>query len=198
VLAATILGSGMAFVDGTVVNIALPALQADLGATVSEIQWVVEAYALFLASLLLVGGVLGDRLGRRRVFALGVMLFASSLLLCGLAPNPLTLILARGLQGIGGALLVPGSLALISASFSREQRGRAIGIWSGFSAIATGLGLLLGGLLIDLAHWRWIFLINLPVAAVTVWITYRHLDEGRDQGATAIEDGIQAGLTGAE
>lgn len=128
VLTATILGSGMAFVDGTVVNIALPALQADLRATVSEIQWVVEAYALFLASLLLVGGVLGDRFGRRRMFALGVMLFASASLLCALAPNPLTLILARGLQGIGGALLVPGSLALISASFSRAQRGRAIGI----------------------------------------------------------------------
>ena len=194
VLAATILGSGMTFVDGTVVNIALPTLQADLGATVSEIQWVVEAYALFLASLLLVGGVLGDRCGRRRVFILGVILFAGASLLCGLAPNPLTLILARGLQGIGGALLVPGSLALISASFSREQRGWAIGIWSGFSAIATGLGLLLGGLLIDLTHWRLIFLINLPVAAVTVWISYRYLDESRHQGVTARLDWAGAAL----
>src|SRR5215475_10731175 len=135
IIAATILGSSMAFIDGTVVNVALPALQSALGATISEVQWVVEAYALFLAALLLTGGALGDLYGRRKVFAAGVVLFSLASVWCGMATNIRQLILARGLQGIGGALLVPGSLALISASFSEERRGRAIGAWSGFTAI---------------------------------------------------------------
>src|SRR5438874_10548113 len=135
VLAATILGTSMAFIDGTVVNVALPALQSSLRANVSDVQWVVECYALFLAALLLVGGSLGDLYGRRKVFAAGVVLFAGASAWCGVAPNINQLIAARGLQGIGGALLVPGSLALISASFREEERGRAIGTWSGFTAI---------------------------------------------------------------
>src|SRR5579872_5362217 len=140
VLAATILGSSMAFIDGTVVNVALPALQANLDATVADVQWVVEAYALFLASLLLVGGSLGDRFGRKRVFCAGVALFALASVWCGLAPTVRQLILARAVQGVGGALLVPGSLAIISASFGEERRGRAIGTWSGFTAITTAIG----------------------------------------------------------
>ncbi|MDX1655870.1 MAG: MFS transporter [Candidatus Competibacteraceae bacterium] len=177
VLLAAILGSGMIFIDSTVVNLALPALQEDLAASVSEIQWVVEAYTLFVAALLLVGGALGDRLGRRLTFNLGAGIFGLASLLCGIAPDALTLILARGLQGIGGALLVPNSLALIGAAFDRRSRGRAIGIWSGFSAVATGLGLVLGGMLIDFGHWRLIFLINVPLAVLALWITWRHVPE---------------------
>src|SRR5438552_14583260 len=137
IVAASILGSSMAFIDGTVVNIALPALQSGLGATMAEVQWVVEAYSLLLAALLLTGGALGDLYGRRKVFAAGVALFSAASGWCGLAPNVHELILARGLQGIGGALLVPGSLALISANFSQERRGRAIGTWSGFTSITA-------------------------------------------------------------
>ena len=140
VLAATILGSSMAFIDGTAVNVALPALQADLGATVSQVQWVVEAYALFLSALLLVGGSLGDRFGRRRVFLTGVAGFALASAWCGLAPGTGQLIAARAVQGIAAALMVPGSLALLSASFSKERRGRAIGTWSGFTAITASNG----------------------------------------------------------
>src|SRR3954465_15178941 len=139
ILAATIIGSSMAFIDGTVVNVALPALQANLNATVVDVQWVVEAYALFLAALLLVGGSLGDRFGRRRVFCVGVALFALASVGCGLAPTVKQLTFARGIQGVGGAVLVPGSLAIISASFGETRRGRAIGIWSGFTAIATAV-----------------------------------------------------------
>ncbi|MGH3452506.1 MAG: MFS transporter, partial [Haloechinothrix sp.] len=164
VLAATILGSSMAFIDGTVVNVALPALQRDLDATASAVQWVVESYALFLAALILVGGSLGDRYGRRRVFALGVALFAAASVWCGLAPDANQLIAARAVQGIGGALLVPGSLAIISASFAGEERGRAIGTWSGFTAITSALGPVLGGWLVDQASWRWVFFINVPMA----------------------------------
>ena len=145
IIATTILGSSMAFIDGTVVNVALPALQSAFGATISEIQWVVEAYALFLAALLLAGGALGDLYGRRKVFAAGVVLFSAASAWCGLAPDIRHLILARSLQGVGGALLVPGSLALISANFSQETRGRAIGTWSGFTAITAAIGPVLGG-----------------------------------------------------
>src|SRR4051794_31185677 len=145
VLAATILGSSMAFIDGTVVNVALPALQSALGATVSEVQWIVESYALFLAALLLLGGSLGDLYGRRKMFAAGVMLFGIASACCGFAANVHQLILARAVQGVGGALLVPGSLALISASFPSERRGRAIGTWSGFTAITAAVGPVLGG-----------------------------------------------------
>src|SRR5205807_10642748 len=135
ILAATILGSSMVFIDGTVVNVALPALQSALHATLADVQWVVESYALFLAALLLIGGSLGDLYGRRKIFAAGVALFCVASIWCGLAPNIRQLIFARGLQGIGGALLVPGSLALISVNFPPEQRGRAIGTWSGFTSI---------------------------------------------------------------
>ena len=165
ILAATILASSMAFIDGTVVNVALPALQKNLQATAIGVQWVVEAYALFLSALLLVGGSLGDHYGRKRVFLMGVSLFALASIWCGLAPNIEQLIAARAVQGVGGALLIPGSLAIISASFPPEKRGRAIGTWSGFSAITTAIGPVLGGWLIEHVSWRAVFFLNLPLAA---------------------------------
>lgn len=180
VLAATILGSSMAFIDGTVVNVALPALQSALRATLSEVQWIVESYALFLAALLLVGGSLGDIYGRRKIFTLGTGLFAGASAWCGLAPNITHLIAARGLQGIGGALLVPGSLALISASFPIEERGRAIGTWSGFTAITAAVGPVLGGWLVQRASWRWVFFINLPIAAAVLALTFLRVPESRN------------------
>jgi EmrB/QacA subfamily drug resistance transporter len=182
-LAATILGSSMAFLDGTAVNVALPALQAQLGATVAQVQWVVEAYALFLSSLLLVGGALGDRFGRRRIFLLGVAGFALASAGCGMASSPQQLIAARAVQGIAAALLVPGSLALLSASFETTRRGRAIGTWSGFSAITASIGPLLGGWLIDNASWRWIFFLNLPLALAVLAIGLRFVPESRDEQA---------------
>ncbi len=177
VLAATILGSSMAFIDGTVVNVALPALQSTLGATLAEVQWVVESYALTLAALLLAGGSLGDLYGRRRIFATGVVIFAISSAWCGLAPTIGQLIVARGVQGVGAALLVPGSLALISASFPAERRGRAIGTWSGFTAITAALGPVLGGWLVEHASWRWVFFINLPLASVVLAIALWRVPE---------------------
>jgi len=170
----------MAFIDGTVVNVALPALQSVLGATVSEVQWVVESYALFLAALLLLGGSLGDLYGRRKIFATGVVLFGAASAWCGIAPDIFQLIAARAVQGIGGALLVPGSLALISASFPDQERGRAIGTWSGFTAITAAVGPVLGGWLVDHASWRGVFFINLPIAAVVVVITLLRVPESRD------------------
>jgi EmrB/QacA subfamily drug resistance transporter len=183
VLAAAILGSSMAFIDGTAVNVALPALQAGLGATVAEVQWVIEAYALFLSTLLLVGGSLGDRFGRRRVFLLGVLGFAAASAWCGLAPEIGQLIAARAVQGVAAALLVPGSLALLSASFDRAERGRAIGTWSGFGAITAAVGPLVGGWLIDHASWRWVFALNLPLALAVVLIALRRVPESRDPEA---------------
>lgn len=180
ILAATILGSSMVFIDGTVVNVALPALQASLRATVVDVQWIVESYALFLAALLLVGGALGDRFGRKRIFSLGVALFALASVWCGLAPDVDQLIVARAVQGIGGALLVPGSLAIISASFSQEKRGQAIGTWSGFTAITAAIGPVLGGWLIEHVSWRAIFFINVPLAAVVLMLVFRHVPESRD------------------
>jgi EmrB/QacA subfamily drug resistance transporter len=171
ILATTILGSSMAFVDSTVVNVALPALQMALGATLAQVQWVVESYALFLAALLLTGGSLGDVYGRRKIFAAGVAIFTLASTWCGLAPDILQLIVARGLQGIGGALLVPGSLALISVNFSEEQRGRAIGTWSGFTSITAAIGPLLGGWLVDHASWRWVFFINVPLGLVVLLLS---------------------------
>lgn len=185
VLAATILGSSMAFIDGTAVNVALPALQADLGATVAEVQWVVEAYALFLSALLLVGGALGDRFGRRRVFLLGIAGFALASAWCGVAPDTAQLIAARGFQGVAAALMVPGSLALLSASFPKEKRGRAIGTWSGFGAITAAVGPLLGGWLIDQASWRWVFFLNLPLALGVTAISLYRVPESRDPAAPA-------------
>ena len=177
VLVATIIGSSMAFIDGTIVTVALPSIQDDLHATASEMQWVVESYALFLASLLLLGGSLGDHFGRRRIFMLGVALFAAASAGCALAGDVNMLILARGIQGIGGALLVPGSLALISASFPEEERGGAIGTWSAFSGITVAVGPVLGGLLVDHYSWVWAFLINIPFAIVVLLIGWRHVPE---------------------
>jgi EmrB/QacA subfamily drug resistance transporter len=168
ILAATILGSSMSFIDGTVVNVALPALQSSLHATLADVQWVVESYGLFLAALLLTGGSLGDLYGRRKIFAAGVVLFTVASAWCGLAPNIRQLIVARGLQGVGGALLVPGSLALISVNFSQEQRGRAIGTWSGFTSITAAIGPVLGGGFVEHGSWRWVFFINLPLGLVVL------------------------------
>jgi EmrB/QacA subfamily drug resistance transporter len=170
----------MAFIDGSVVNVALPVIQRDLGATTTDVQWIVETYSLFLAALILVGGSLGDHFGRRRIFALGVTLFTLSSIWGGLSPTVLSLILARAAQGIGAALLVPGSLAIISASFSDEQRGRAIGTWSGFSALTTVVGPVLGGVLVQYASWRWVFFLNVPLAAVVLGVLFWRVPESRD------------------
>jgi EmrB/QacA subfamily drug resistance transporter len=183
ILAAAILGSSMAFIDGTVVNVALPVLQATFKATVTDVQWVVESYGLFLGALILVGGSAGDLFGRRRVFLIGVTIFAIASAACGLAQDIHQLIYARAIQGTGAALLTPGSLAIISASFPEQQRGRAIGTWSGFTAITTALGPVLGGWLIEHASWRWIFFINLPLAAAVVLISLWHLPESRGRAA---------------
>src|SRR5258706_11914493 len=184
ILAATILGSSMAFIDGTVVNVALPALQSALNATLAEVQWVVESYALFLAALLLIGGSLGDLYGRRKIFAIGVLLFSAASAWCGLAPNILQLIVARGLQRIGGALLVPGSLALISANFPEKERGRAIGTWSGFTAITAAIGPVLGGWFVEHGSWRWVFFINLPLGLAVLLLALWKVPESSagDQG----------------
>ena len=187
VLAATILGSSMAMIDGSVVNVALPVLQDRLSATATQVQWIVEAYALFLAALILVGGSLGDLYGRRRIFASGVVLFAIASIGCGLSLTVNQLILARSLQGIGGALLVPGSLAIISASFSPEQRGKAIGTWSGFTAITSALGPVLGGWLVESASWRWIFFLNVPIALVVLAIVFWRVPESRNPDAGGLD-----------
>src|SRR5262245_43953095 len=194
VLAAAILGSSITFIDGTVVNVALPVLQRALGASVAQAQWIVEAYALMLAALILVGGSLGDRLGRRRVFAAGVLLFALASVWCGLAPNITQLIVARGVQGVGAALLVPGSLALISANFGKERRGQAIGTWSGFTSIAAGVGPVFGGWLVDRFSWRWIFFINIPLAAVVLLIAWSRVPESRDEQSRGRVDWLGAAL----
>jgi EmrB/QacA subfamily drug resistance transporter len=194
ILAATILGSGMAFIDGSAVNVALPALQRDLGATVSEVQWVVEAYALFLSALLLVGGSLGDRFGRRRIFLTGVVGFALASAWCGLAPAIGQLIAARAVQGIAAALLVPGSLALLSSSFDQEKRGKAVGTWSAFGAITAAVGPLVGGWLIDTASWRWVFALNLPLAVAVIVIALRWVPERRDTEADGQTDWLGASL----
>jgi EmrB/QacA subfamily drug resistance transporter len=194
ILAATILGSSLAFIDGTVVNVALPALQADFDATGAQLQWVVESYSLFLASLVLVGGSLGDRFGRRRIYALGVALFAAASAVCGLVSTMPQLILARAVQGIGAALLMPGSLAIISASFDEARRGRAIGTWSGFSGITAAFGPVLGGWFVEHLSWRWVFYINVPVAAVVLWLLWWRVPESRDDDAPNQLDWIGAAL----
>jgi len=197
VLAATILGSSMASIDGTVVNVALPRMQGDLRATAADLLWVIEAYSLFLSALILVGGSLGDRLGRRKVFAAGIALFTAASIACGLSPNVAVLVAARAIQGIGGALLVPGSLAIISAAFDESSRGKAIGTWSGFSALTIAIGPVLGGWLVQNASWRWVFLINVPLAAVTVWLLYAHVPESRDEEASGPLDWLGALLVTA-
>jgi len=185
VLACAILGSSMAFVDGTVVNVALPSIQHDLRATAFEAQWVVESYALFLASLILVGGALGDRFGRRRIYALGVAIFLLASLGCALSRNVWELVFARGVQGIGAALLVPGSLALISASFPQSERGHAIGVWSAASAVTAAIGPVLGGFLVDRYSWSWAFLINVPLAMAVLAIAKWRVPESRGAAADA-------------
>lgn len=181
ILAATIIGSSIAFIDGTVVNVALPAIQMDLNASVSHMQWVVEAYGLFLASLILVGGSMGDLFGRRRIYGLGIALFAIASLFCGWSVNAAQLVAARAIQGIGGAMLVPGSLAIITASFSREERGRAIGTWSGSAAVMTALGPVMGGWIVEHASWRWIFYINVPLALLALGILFWQVPESRNE-----------------
>lgn len=183
VLAAAILGSTITFIDGTVVNVALPVLQQELGASVGEAQWVIESYALMLSALILVGGSMGDRYGRNRIFAIGVLIFGVASILCGLAMTAGQLIAARTLQGVGAAMLVPGSLALISANFSKERRGRAIGTWSGMTAIAAGIGPVLGGWLVESLSWRWIFFINIPLAVAVLLISWLYVPESRDDDA---------------
>src|SRR6266705_2791831 len=187
VLAATILASSMAFIDGTVVNVALPALQSRLNATAVDLQWVIEAYSLLLSALLLVGGSLGDHYGRRRIFLIGVALFACASAACGFAGDIRQLIAARALQGLGAALLVPGSLAIISSSFSENERGRAIGTWSGFSAITAGIGPVMGGWLIEHVSWRAVFFINLPIALLVILISLRHVTENSDKENTRVD-----------
>jgi len=180
VILAAILGSGIAFLDSTVVSVALPAIQRDLGSDLSGLQWTVDGYLLTLSALLLLGGALGDEYGRKRVFVIGLIGFTVASLLCGIAPDIGTLIAARSLQGVGAALLVPGSLALISASFREEDRGAAIGAWSGLTGVSTAIGPFLGGWLVDSVSWRLVFLINLPLAAVAVWVALRHVPESSD------------------
>jgi len=187
VLAATILGSGLAVIDASSTNVALPALQASLHANVVEMQWVINAYTLTLAALILPGGSLGDRLGRARIFAAGVAIFALASLWCGLAPDIGQLIAARILQGVGGALLIPGSLALIGASFPPEARGRAIGLWSGFSALMAAAGAVIGGWMIDTLSWRWIFFANVPIAAVILAVVAMRVPESRDDKARGLD-----------
>jgi EmrB/QacA subfamily drug resistance transporter len=187
VLAATIIGSAMVFIDGTITNVALPQIQQRLGATAIDAQWIVAAYTLFLAALILVGGSLGDHYGRRRTFLLGVGIFAVASVACALALTPGQLIAARAVQGVGGALLVPGSLAIIGASFREEDRGKAIGTWSGFSGITTAIGPILGGYLVDNVSWRAAFLLNVPLALAVVFIAVRHVPESRDPDARRLD-----------
>jgi EmrB/QacA subfamily drug resistance transporter len=193
-LIATIIASSMTFIDGTVVNVALPALQKELHATITDVQWVVESYALFLGALILVGGALGDQFGRKKIFLLGVVAFTAASVWCGVAQSSRSLIAGRAFQGIGAAFLVPGSLAIISATFSGGDRGRAIGTWSGFSAITTAIGPVIGGWLIQNVSWRSAFFLNVPLAAVVVALSLRYMDESRDPSRTGRIDWIGAML----
>jgi EmrB/QacA subfamily drug resistance transporter len=209
VLAVTILGSSMAFIDGSVVTVALPAIQADLATSVAGAQWVANAYTLMLGALILAGGSAGDLFGRRRVFALGLAIFTAASVACGLAPNTAALIAARAAQGVGGALLVPGSLAIISAAFPADERGKAIGTWAGFSALTTAAGPVLGGWLVDALSWRAIFFINVPIALVTLGLAFWRVPESRGASVDATVDwwgallamlglaGLACGLTAA-
>jgi EmrB/QacA subfamily drug resistance transporter len=193
VLTAAVLGSGVVLLDGTVVNVALPALGRDLDADFAGLQWTVNGYLLSLAALILLGGSLGDRFGRRRVFVLGTVWFGVASLLCGLAPDVRTLVAARVLQGVGGALLTPGSLSLLQASFAPGDRARAIGAWSGLGSVAAALGPFLGGLVVELS-WRWVFLINVPLCAAVVVVALRHVPESSDPQAARSVDVVGASL----
>ncbi|MFF3630071.1 MFS transporter [Streptomyces sp. NPDC002164] len=183
VVLTTVLGSSMALLDSTVINVALPRIGKDLGTDLAALQWTVNAYMLTLAGLILLGGALGDRFGRRRVFVVGIVWFAAASVMCGVAPNAVVLISARALQGIGGALLTPGSLALIQASFHPDDRARAVGLWSGFGGIGAAVGPFVGGWLVDGPGWRWVFLLNVPLAAICVPVALRHVPESRDPHA---------------
>jgi EmrB/QacA subfamily drug resistance transporter len=187
-LVATILGSSLTFIDGTIVNVALPALQSDLHATITDVQWVIEAYALFLGGLILVGGSLGDQFGRKRMFLAGVWVFTLASVGCALAPTVGALVAARAVQGVGAAFLVPGSLAIISATFDEAHRGRAIGTWSGWSAITAGMGPVAGGWLIEHVNWRAAFFLNVPLAALVVLLSVRFMAESRDDTRTSSID----------
>ncbi|MBP2321272.1 EmrB/QacA subfamily drug resistance transporter [Kibdelosporangium banguiense] len=196
VLATTIVGSGMAMLDGTIVNVALPRIGKELDASVAGLQWILDGYLLSLASLILIAGSLGDRYGRRRVYVLGVVWFGAASLLCGVAPSTELLVVARILQGVGGALLTPGSLAILQSSFDRQDRARAIGAWSGLGGIAAAVGPLVGGLLVQVWSWRLAFLINLPVAIVVVWMARKYVPESRDEQMTG-HPGILSSAVGA-
>ncbi|MER7393929.1 MFS transporter [Streptomyces sp. NPDC000151] len=197
VLLTAVLGSGMAMLDSTVVNVALPRIGTDLNTPLAVLQWTVNAYLLTLAALLLLGGALGDRYGRRRIFLIGTVWFAAASLLCALAPNAAVLLAARALQGIGGALLTPGSLALIQAVFHPDERSRAVGAWSGLGGVATAIGPFLGGWLVDGPGWRWVFFLNVPLAAVCVPIAARHVPETRDPTTHGRFDALGAALGAA-
>ncbi|MGW3469670.1 MFS transporter [Saccharopolyspora sp. NPDC000995] len=201
ILVATILGSGVAFLDGSVVNVALPAIGRDIGGDLSVLQWVLDAYLLTLSALLLLGGALGDRYGRRRVYVLGLVLFTLASLGCGLAPGGTALIVARLLQGVGGALLVPGSLALINSAIRHDDRGEAVGRWAGLTGMASAIGPFAGGWLVDAASWRWVFFINVPIAAAAL-LALRHVPESRNPAAAGRLDvfgaiAVTVGLAGA-
>ena len=184
----------MTWLDGSVVNVALRTIGEDLDASLAQLQWINNGYLVSLAALILLGGSLGDRLGRRKMFVVGTIWFAAASLLCGLAPNAETLIVARILQGVGGALLTPGSLAMIQGAFAHDDRGKAIGAWSGLGGVAAAIGPFVGGVLVDNASWRWIFLINLPLAVATVVIAMRSVPETRDPTATGSFDVLGAVL----
>lgn len=202
ILAAAILGSGMAFLDGTIVNVAIRVIGTDLDASLADLQWVINAYTLTLASLILLGGSLADRFGRRRIFVLGVVWFAVASAACALATSPLLLIIARAIQGVGGALLTPGSLAMIQSSFCAEDRARAIGVWSGLAGVTTAVGPFIGGWLLNVASWPYVFWVNVPLAGAVVLITARHVPETSDSQAAQSFDVAGAvlgcvGLAGA-
>ena len=182
------LGSGVAFLDSTVVNVALPTIARQLHAGLSDLQWITDAYLLTLGALIILGGALGDRFGRRRVFTGGLAAFTVASVVCGLAPDTLVLIIFRALQGIGGALLVPGSLAIISACFVPEDRAKAVGLWSGLSGVSVVIGPFVGGWLVDSVSWRAIFFINVPLAAAAIAVAMRHVPETRDESATGHPD----------
>ncbi|MFI0370088.1 MFS transporter [Actinomadura sp. 1N219] len=194
ILLATVLGSSVAMLDSTVVNVALPRLARDLDADMAGLQWTVNAYTLTLAGFILLGGSLGDRFGRRRIFLIGVVWFAIASVLCGLALNIEMLIVSRALQGMGGALLTPGSLAIIQASFTAGDRPRAVGAWSGFAGVAGAIGPFAGGWLVEAAGWRWVFLLNVPLTAVVVLVAVRHVPESVDPEARGRFDVLGAAL----
>ncbi len=197
VVVAAVLGSGLAFLDATVVNVALPHIGSELHAPLAGLQWTVNAYTLTLAALVLLGGSLGDRYGRRRIFVIGVVWFTLASMLCGFAGNLELLISARALQGVGSALLTPGSLAIIQASLHHDDRARAIGLWSGLGGVAAAIGPFIGGWLIDALSWRWIFYINAPLAVAMLIITAKYVPESRDESAQPHRFDIPGAVLGA-